>query len=145
MRKIDEEIRLLELQISDLDRKISALAELAIVYPDLIVHSNKEGVKKYCSASVNDYVNTMEVVNQCSCCDGAPLILYAYCVVNDIRIYSDPPHFQIGFANRYGFGQVPLTNWKDDLKDAGISKLVMDKASDYLKRHPPVDYDDVED
>lgn len=144
MRKLSKEIGNLELELIERQKRIDALKELDRSYDDMVVHTSKDGIQRLCSASMNEYVNQMEIVHSCGCCEGAGLLIYPFCVVEGQKVFSNPPHFSVGHSNRYGFGEVPLTDWKVTLKNAGINPLVIDKVGEYLKRHPPIDYDEVD-
>lgn len=144
MKKLSEEISRLEVDLQQRQERLKGLNELDRCYTDVVVHTNKDGFQRLCSASINEYVNQMEIAHSCGCCEGAQLLIYPFCVVEGQKVFSNPPHFTVGFSNRYGFGEVPLTDWKVELKRAGINQLVIDKVAEYLKRHPPIDYDSID-
>lgn len=143
-RPIDTEIDRLEQEIEERDRKIRTLIELKEVYPDLRVHRDKKDVVRYCSETINGEVDTVDFTHACSCCTGAAVLVWPFTVVDGIRVYSDPPHFDIGHLHDFGFGVVPGEYWKAKMMEAQVCPLILKKVDDYLAKHRPVAYEDAE-
>ena len=61
-----------------------------------------------------------------------------------LKLYGDPPALLIAGANPKGFGLVPYKDWDFWIERQGYNLTVMRKIKNYLKAHPPIDYD-VED
>jgi hypothetical protein len=144
-KPIDVEIDRLEQEIEERDRKIRTLIELKEVYPDLRVHRDKKDVVRYCSEMINGEVDTMDIGQSCSCCTGAAVVVWPFTIVDGVRIYSNPPHFDIGHLHDFGFGVVPNADWKAKLMEQNVCPLILKKVDDYLARHRPVSYDAVDE
>lgn len=145
MKPIEVEIDRLEKEIEERDRKIRTLIELKEVYPDLRVHTDKNDIVRYCSPMINGEVDTMDIGQSCACCTGATVLAWPFTTLDGIRIYSDPPHFDIGKLNDFGFGVIPNPQWKGDFIKAQMCPLILKKVDDYLARHRPVSYEQAEE
>lgn len=111
-------------------------------HPNLRAYLDHIGVIRLCSTDVNPFVDTMDITHRTE--QGSLEILP---FINDkgSRIYSDPPIYVVGYRNPKGFGEVPLADWEDLMKDSGLSVEVVRKVKWYLRAHRAVNYDEVPD
>ena len=111
-------------------------------HPNLRAYLDHIGVIRLCSVDVNPFVDIIDITHRT---DQGSLEILPYINDKGVRIYADPPIYVVGYRNPKGFGEVPLADWEDLLKDSGIAQEVIRKVKWYLKAHCPVNYEDVPD
>ena len=135
--------------LEDLERALGsesqtykATAQAFKDHPNLRAYLDHIGVIRLCSADVNPFVTTIDITHRT---DQGSLEILPYINDKGVRIYADPPIYIVGYRNPKGFGEVPLADWEEMLKDSEIAIEVIRKVKWYLKAHCPVNYEDVPD
>lgn len=113
-------------------------------HPNLRAYLDHMGCIRLCTVDVNKVVDSIDITHRTDG-EGGSLEILPYLHGKGVRLYSDPPIFVVGYRNLKGFGEVPLTDWRDLMEDAGIANEVQRKVNWYLRAHAPVDYDQVLD
>lgn len=111
-------------------------------HPNLRAYLDHIGVIRLCSIDVNPFVDTIDITHRT---EQGSLEILPFIHDKGARIYADPPIYVVGFRNPKGFGEVPLADWEDLMKDSGLSQDVVRKVRWYLGAHRPVNYEDVPD
>ena len=110
-------------------------------WEDLRVFRSRWGDLRFASAEVNEHVDEIELEHQAIEDDGAPLEVYPFSAVGPHdRLYSDPPCFVVADAVVGGFGESPRPGWEEEMRAAGIARLVIEKVRCYLDKHQAVYY-----
>lgn len=131
----------LEARLGSESSAYKAAAQAFRDHPNLRAYLDHLGCIRLCSVDINPYADLIDITHRTE--QGSLEILPH---VNDkgVRIYADPPIYVVGYRNPQGFGEVPLADWEEILKDAGLDKEIIRKVRWYLRGHQPVSYDDVE-
>ena len=144
-------------EMDELDARIDNLIfmrqtvqKMMIKYPDLKLWPLEDGDYMLCSSSVNRYVDDfdqydrpsllIEHDNESNEREIVSVEVWPYTVVDDHRIYSNPPCFIIGEVNNKGFGVKPFDGWEDQMSEHDICNTAIRKARNYLRSKPPITY-----
>lgn len=117
------------------------LRRLQEEFPDLRRHVGRWNKVAYCSKSVNDRVDRVELRHNCGCCPDSPLEAWPYLETPNGRVYSDPPQFFVGEDSMYG--DRPSPGWEDSLRKHGISGPVIEAVSSHFARQRDNAFEDV--
>ncbi len=110
---------------------------------DLRAYRDHIGVIRLCSAGANPFVDHIDITHRTE--EAGSLEVLPYLNDKGVRIYADPPIYVVGYRNPNGFGEVPLHDWEELLKDSEIAPEVIRKVKWFLGHHQPVNYDQVPD
>lgn len=124
-------------------RELSDVLALRDAFPDLKAVRAGDRLR-YCSAIANEDVDCIDIGYNYADSGGA-LMIWPFARFREGAVYSDPPSFLVGWQNEKGFGEIPRPDWREHLQDYGLSQCAIDKVGDYLERHPPIDYAEVDD
>lgn len=111
-------------------------------HPNLRAYLDHIGCIRLCSVDVNPFVDTIDITHRT---EQGSLEILPYIHDKGQRIYADPPIYVVGYRNPKGFGEVPLCDWEDLMKDSGLAVEVIRKVKWYLGAHRPVNYEDIPD
>lgn len=112
-------------------------------HPNLRAYLDHIGCIRLCSVDANPKVDTIEITHRT---EEGSLEILPFLRDNDgagAKIYADPPIYVVGYRNPKGFGDVPLMDWEDLMKDSALGIDVIRKVKWYLGAHRPVDYDQI--
>jgi hypothetical protein len=123
--------------------RIDQIEELMKKYPSLRVYEDYLGRLRLCTYEVNSLVDEIFLWHRTD--SGGSIEVLPFIQEDGVEIHSDPVIFIVGHANDKGFGEVPLHDWKNLLEDEKICKDVVRKIRDYLDKHAPVNYSDVDE
>ena len=127
-----------------LDYRAMDFAKLRVLedaFPDLTVLRDTDGRSYYCSESANHEVDVMEVRGLDRPTDDAPLRVWTYIVLPvEGRLYSNPPCHVVAHRNARGFGEHPISGWRNAMEGDAINPEVVDKIGEYLEKRPSVSY-----
>lgn len=65
---------------------------------------------------------------------------YPYTYDMNVRIYSQPMGFYLGYENSRGFGVVAYKNWESHFEMFELPNKIIRKCRDYLNSRKPVNY-----
>lgn len=133
MSSIQEELTKLNKEAAEKTAEVERLTLLSTEFPDLKKHVGRWDKVAYYSSSVNSKVDQVELRHNCGCCSDSPLEAWPYLETPNGKVYSDPPCFQVGEMHYLG-GDGPYPKWKEGLKSAGISEVVIEVISMHFKR-----------
>lgn len=138
--------------IADVERKLGNTSKTFIAlslafkeYPTLRANLDHTGRVQLCTPDVNKLADTIEITHRIDSNSGSLLISPYVTTEKGVRIYADPPNYVVGSRNPDGFGEIPLADWEELLKDSALSAEVIRKVRWYLGAHAKVDYDQVPD
>ena len=128
-------------------KRMEILLELQDHFSDLKGIRDRWGNVRFVSNEANQYVENIDLEHQSIEFDGLPIEVwpFIYWDLRGTKLYSDPAYFIVADKNPDGFGYVPRKNWLEDMQAAKICKTVINKVKDYLDKHPPINYRDIED
>ena len=128
-------------KLKDAGKKATILESLLAKFPDLSIHTNRWDKQRYSSALANDKVTDVDISHNCGCCSDSPLEVWPFLEIDGVRVYSSPIPFYVG--ERDGIGERPNIGWENELKEASIADIVIQKVAKYFADHPPYDDDDI--
>ena len=130
-------------ELRDENSKLKSRLEIALEYPELVRQfgdiwkdTNRWNVKRYSSKSVNSIVDKVECRHNCGCCPDSPIEVWPYTEFNGVKIYSDPPSFNVGEANCHD-GETPYDNWQEKLRTALIAEVVIQQIEAWFEKNKP--------
>lgn len=128
-------------------RKMEILLELQSQFDDLKGVKDRWGNVRFISADANKYVEEIDLEHQSIDFDGMPIEVwpFIYWDLRGTKLYCDPACFIVGDKNTDGFGYNAREGWLEKMQEAQISRSVIMKVKDYLEKHPPINYKDIED
>lgn len=128
-------------------RKMETLLELQSQFTDLKGIKDRWGNVRFVSSEANKYVEEVDLEHQSIEFDEMPIEVwpFIYWDLRGTKLYSDPAYFVVADKNPHGFGYMPREGWKEKMEEAEIGRSVINKVKDYLDRHPPINYRDIED
>lgn len=138
-----EHLSEVESRLGSESRVFKAVSQAFKEHPNLRAYVDHVGVTRLCSSDVNGVVDTIDITHRTE--DTGSLVIFPYIQAQGQRIYSDPPIHVIGYRNPDGFGEIPLPDWEEGLKQAGLGQDIVRKVRWYLGAHQPVNYDQVPD
>lgn len=120
-------------------KKAEEIVAMRMRFPNLKIFRDHYGTMKYCSDWANPRADLLEL-DSCHTCEGKPLKAWPHLMVEDIKLYADPPYVVIADQNQAGFGEVPRADWQESFLDLKIDKDLIRKVGGHLRAHPPIDY-----
>lgn len=131
--EIEHEIESLQKEVDLKLNEINNLKSLSKIYPNLKKHTSRWKQVRYYSKNVNSLVTDCDIRHSCGCCPDSPLYVWPYIETAHGKIYSDPPSFCVGEMDNY-YADEPLKNWKELLKNADISNVVVEIIKEYFNQ-----------
>jgi len=107
-------------------------------HPNLRAYLDHLGCIRLCTVDVNKVVNLIDITHRT---EQGSLEILPHLNDKGVRLYADPPIYVVGYRNPDGFGETPLADWEELMKDANLSSEVVQKVKWYLAAHRPVNYD----
>lgn len=94
-------------------------------FPDIGYYQGR-WTKFLCSPSVNKLCDNYELAYSCGCCDDAALYVRPYIIIENIKVYSDPPQICIGKTDRHAY-DILNYEWPNILLEHNIPHQIIDK------------------
>ncbi len=133
-----EHLKVMELKLGPDSASYKLAAKAFADHPNLRAYLDHLGCIRLCSTDVNKTVDLIDITHRTEL---GSLEVMPHVNDKGMRVYADPPIFVVGYRNPKGFGEVPLIDWEELMKDAGLSDAVVNKVKRYLGAHQPVNYD----
>lgn len=140
MIPVDTDQELLRLWNSDNVQSFYKLTAVRSGFHDLRVLHDDKGRPYWCSAEANPEVDSMEIRGIDRQFNAAPLVVWTYITLPEGRLYSDPPCHHVANAVEWGFGEQPLPDWEQGLRDSNVNPELIARIREYLQARPPISY-----
>lgn len=125
---VKRRLSVLENTINEAKVEVEQIEILTLLFPDLVIETNRWGSKKFTSKLAANLVTEFETAFSCSCCDDSPLFAYPYADFEGIRVYSNPSSIYIGERCEYAQGGRRYdTDCLEELKKKGFRKELIAK------------------
>jgi len=143
---MDESVKKKLEEIEKANAEKALLEALTKEFPDLKIHTNRWGRKRYSAKSANSRVDQYDSGFNCGCCEDSPLEIWPYLETMGTKIHSDPTGIMV--ADRYdsydGEEYRKLSayaGWKDRFVGNGISEKVINAVEEELRSRAPSAYE----
>jgi hypothetical protein len=130
---ITSDIEKLHKEAAEKALEAERITRLLTSYPDLQKYVGRWEKIAYYSASVNSKVDKVDLRHNCGCCSDSLLEAWPYLETPDGNVYSDPPEFRVGEQHYLG-GDKPYSGWKDELRKAGISEVIIGVIKEHFSK-----------
>ena len=98
-----------------------------LLVPGLKVHTNRWGKERFYTSYVNTICSKCEISHNCGCCSDSPIEVWPYTVINEVKIYSDPPSLSPGYGDNEDYG------WEEKFRKHQLGEVIIEKVRNYFK------------
>ena len=138
--ELQQRIDTLQEQIINNQRELAILHNLKDKFPDIKINVDRWKNQRKFTEKVNSIVDQVEITHNCGCCSDSPLEAYPYVVIDDSKVYSNPPCFTIGEKGWAG-GDIPNSGWEKKLQKENIPDGVLRQIQQYFMDNLPYNED----
>lgn len=118
------------------EKKIENQKKLLEKFPGIKEHSDRWGTIRLISKEINTIADEVFINHNCGCCPDSPIQAWPYKEFFGIEVFSDPTQFFIGQQNQFGIGEIPDSDWEEELRKENISEEVIRKIQQYFDENP---------